>query len=86
MDSALSDINSIPIDTAIKQTYGRFQVFTTIVYSIGFWMGGFITFALQLTEIASVCFGTIFRCGQGELYSFDIFTCLVAFKIFTTIF
>ena len=51
MNSALSDANYIQIDHAIKSTYGWFQIFTTLVLSVGFWMGGFITFALPLIEL-----------------------------------
>ena len=51
MDSQYIDVDRIPIDIAIKQTYGRFQVFTTIVYSVGFCMGAFFTFAFPLLEL-----------------------------------
>lgn len=41
----------VTIDNALKQTYGRFQAFTTGVFAVGFWMGGFLTFTLALMEL-----------------------------------
>ena len=47
----LKSCEKITIDQAIKQTSGRFQIFTSVVISMGVLIGGFVTFSLPLILI-----------------------------------
>ena len=43
--------NKITIDQAITQTSGKFQIFTSVVLSMGIVIGGFVVFSLPLILI-----------------------------------
>ncbi|CAI2368137.1 unnamed protein product [Moneuplotes crassus] len=47
----IEDREKMTIDSLFGKVSGRFQIYTTLVYAIGFCMGGFLSFALPLVEL-----------------------------------
>ena len=47
----IADREKVTIDSLLGRVSGMFQIYTTLVYAIGFCMGGFLSFALPLVEL-----------------------------------